>query len=136
MAGLEQREGGGSHVAILKPQITKFHFHTPKGYPIFSSAEEYKYFMENQSKINYQYKNHMHKLNTKVHQDEKESKQKINVEQLAHEQGQIPLPKPNDKHNYCGICLVYYSEYVKHVRSDRHRVCVDERDASTLYDNH
>ena len=92
--------------------------------------------MENQSKINYQYKSHMHKLNTKVQQDEKESKQKINVEQLVHEQNQIPLPKPNDKHNYCGICLAYYSDYVKHVASDRHRVAVDERDANTFYDNH
>ena len=31
---------------------------------------------------------------------------------------------------------MYYSEYVKHVTSDRHRVAVDERDANTYYDNH
>ena len=92
--------------------------------------------MESQSKINYQYKNHLHKLFKKVNQDEKESKQKINVGQLMQEQNQIPLPKPNDKHHYCGICNVYYSEYIKHVQSDRHRVNVDESDSRTLYDNH
>jgi len=64
------------------------------------------------------------KVKGKLHEEERISKEKMTVTKLRQEQGLVKIPEPGDKHVFCGVCSMNYSDYKVHVASIQHKTAV------------
>lgn len=60
------------------------------------------------------------------------SKEKMRISKLKAHQGDVKTPVPADKHTYCGICYMNYSNYKEHIQSMTHKASV-EMDKDDLF---
>ena len=48
----------------------------------------------------------------------------MRISELKLTQGDIKTPKPADKHTFCGICYMNYSNFKEHIKSMMHKESV------------
>lgn len=90
------------------------------GICIFQTDEEYNESLKSNSALEKRYQRYINKVNERMKDDEKQSKEKININQLARVQDKLEAPLPNEKHVYCGVCEVNYENYKEHIKCNQH----------------
>lgn len=63
-----------------------------------------------------------------MQEEERFSKEKIHLLELARTQDKIETPLPGDKHVFCGVCNINYDNYKAHIESNAHKASVRSED--------
>lgn len=104
----------------------------PYGIAVFQSDQEYRECLKTYKSLCERFERHIAKVSDRLEEEVKFSKEKINPRELASKQDELETPLPGDKHVYCGVCSMNYSDYRFHISSHQHRASVASDD---LYDD-
>ena len=100
----------------------------PLGISIFQTDIEYRECLQSMSSLGKRYTNHLKKVRNKLHEEEKASREKIHILELARNQDKLETPLPGDKHVFCGVCNINYDNYKAHIESTSHKASVRSED--------
>ena len=111
-------------ISVQVPLVPKYRQNVPFGISVFQTQPEYNECLYNIDGLNKRFDKHIQKVQNQQAKDELISKQKMRISKLKLTQGDVKTPLPAEKHTYCGICNMNYSNFKEHVQSMIHKESV------------